>query len=417
MKIVPKVWGEEHWIVNKDYCGKLLILKKGYRCSLHHHKNKDETFYIVKGKVLMETDGEEQIMESGDSAHIKPNRNHRFTGLEHSEIIEFSTHHEEEDSYRDTKSGRIDVESIELKTEKNVLVTGGAGFIGSTLAIELQKLGFNVIIADNLSSGNKDNLADFTGKFIDADVSLPLPIAGKLDIIFHLASITDTTFKDDTEMIQQNLNGMLEMIRLAKKTGARLVYASSAGIYGNGHAPMNEHQNPEPLNAYALSKSMMDTVAEKFSNDIKIIGLRYFNVFGPKERLKGKSSSMIYQLAKKMLKGEKPGLFTDGNQKRDHIYVKDVVKATIAASKAEKFGIYNVGTGIATTFNEVVAALNESLGTNLEIEYFDNPIELVYQNNTQADTANIQKDLNWKAEYSFKDAVKEYVEIIKRESD
>ena len=102
MKIISKVWGEEHWIVNNDkYCGKKLILKKGFRCSIHHHKIKDETFYIIKGEVLMEL-GENcekrRVMKPGDSIHIHPNLWHRFTGIEDSEIIEFSTKHMEEDS-------------------------------------------------------------------------------------------------------------------------------------------------------------------------------------------------------------------------------------------------------------------------------------------------------------------------------
>jgi len=113
-KIVPKVWGEEKWIVNRDYCGKLLRLSKGFRCSLHHHKNKDETFYINYGQVLMELEGEKMIMNQGDAILIKPNQKHRFFGLTDAEIIEFSTHHEEEDSYRTEGqlSGEFDLEKL-----------------------------------------------------------------------------------------------------------------------------------------------------------------------------------------------------------------------------------------------------------------------------------------------------------------
>lgn len=115
-KIVPKKWGSEEWIANYDYCGKKLILKKGYRCSMHHHKNKDETFYILKGKVLMEANNKKQIMTEGDSILITPNTKHRFTGLENSEIMEFSTHHEDSDSYREEGmlSGSVDLNKLEL---------------------------------------------------------------------------------------------------------------------------------------------------------------------------------------------------------------------------------------------------------------------------------------------------------------
>lgn len=115
IKIVPKVWGEERWIVNRDYCGKLLLLKKGYRCSMHHHKNKDETFFVTKGKVFLELDGEKMILNPGDAQLVMPNQKHRFTGLEDSEIVEFSTHHEDSDSYRDEPSGEAYISKLNIE--------------------------------------------------------------------------------------------------------------------------------------------------------------------------------------------------------------------------------------------------------------------------------------------------------------
>ena len=113
-KEVEKVWGKEIWVVNKEYCGKILELKKGFRCSVHQHKNKDETFYVTKGKVLMELGDEKQIMVPGQSLLITPNTKHRFTGLEDSEIFEFSTHHEDSDSYRSVDSGAVDLSTLDI---------------------------------------------------------------------------------------------------------------------------------------------------------------------------------------------------------------------------------------------------------------------------------------------------------------
>jgi len=113
-KEVKKEWGKEIWIVNRDYCGKKLILNKGFRCSMHYHKNKDETFYILNGKVLLEIGMQKNIMLPGDSILIKPGQKHRFTGLEYSEIMEFSTHHEDSDSYREESSGKVDLDKLEL---------------------------------------------------------------------------------------------------------------------------------------------------------------------------------------------------------------------------------------------------------------------------------------------------------------
>jgi len=103
----PKVWGEEHWIVNKEYCGKKLVLKKGYRCSIHHHKLKDETFYVISGRILMEVNDTSRILWPGDKQYIAPNDTHRFTGLEDSVMMEFSSHHREDDSYRGEASGKV----------------------------------------------------------------------------------------------------------------------------------------------------------------------------------------------------------------------------------------------------------------------------------------------------------------------
>jgi len=117
-KKVEKVWGNEEWIVNTDkYCGKILNLNKGFRCSMHHHKQKDETFYIIEGEVLLEHDGKMKILKSGESQRILPGQKHRFTGLENSKIIEFSTHHEDVDSYREEEqlSGKVDLNLIKEK--------------------------------------------------------------------------------------------------------------------------------------------------------------------------------------------------------------------------------------------------------------------------------------------------------------
>ena len=116
---VPKVWGEEHWIVNREYCGKKMVLNKGFRCSLHFHKDKDEVFYVTKGRVFLELGDGERIMEPGDHHHVPPGVEHRFWGLEDSEIIEFSTHHEDDDSYRvpGQESGPFDFAELEGRVD------------------------------------------------------------------------------------------------------------------------------------------------------------------------------------------------------------------------------------------------------------------------------------------------------------
>ena len=113
IKKVNKIWGSEEWIVNNDkYCGKILNLNKGFRGSMHYHKNKHETFYLLEGKVLLEVDGEKKVMKAGDVQILEPGMKHRFTPLENSKIIEFSTHHDDGDTYRDSGSGKVDLNKI-----------------------------------------------------------------------------------------------------------------------------------------------------------------------------------------------------------------------------------------------------------------------------------------------------------------
>ncbi len=293
-----------------------------------------------------------------------------------------------------------------------VLVTGGAGFIGSNLALELEKNRHKVTIVDNLFSGTENNLVDFKGKFMNSDISKQVKFPGEFDIIFHMAAITDPRYEKDEDMYEKNLNGFKLMLGLALKSNSKFVYASTANLYGNGPIPMREDQKKEIITEYGKSKLEMDEMAGGHFGKMHVVGLRYFNVFGPREAHKGRSASMIYHLYKAMREGRVPRLFEFGEQKRDHIYVKDAVNATIKAINAPS-GIYNVGTGIATDFNELVEILNETLGTKLETEYFKMPYDpRTYQTNTQADTTSAEKNLGFRAGFSLKEGIKDYIKWL-----
>lgn len=300
---------------------------------------------------------------------------------------------------------------------KNMLITGGAGFIGSNLAMELEKKGHNVVILDDYSSADIRGLRGFRGEVFIGDESRLDECGSTFDVIFHEAAITDTTFKDDREMLRKNIDGFRKVLQFAMRKGAALVYASSAGTYGNGKAPMKEPQEPQPLNAYAYSKYFMDNLAKKHAKDLTVVGVRYFNVFGPGEKHKGKSASMVYQLYRQMAAGRNPRIFKYGEQVRDHIYVKDAVAATIRAADAKESGIFNVGTGEATTFNQVIDCLNKAMKTSFRPEYFDNPYADAYQVNTRADISKIGKALGWKPKFSTRAGIADYVAWLKAQGE
>jgi len=290
------------------------------------------------------------------------------------------------------------------------LITGGAGFIGSNLALELKKQGNNVTVLDNFLKGNMKNLEGFKGEVVEGDES-KIPDE-EFDVVFHLAAITDTTVTDKQEMYDNNVNGFRLILEFCKKKNCKLVYASSGATYGDGPVPMKEDQALNPLNVYGESKVEMDKMAKQGFFGKTLVGLRFFNVFGPREHFKGKMSSMIYQLALQMKKGKNPRIFKHGEQERDHIYVKDVVTAVIKAASYDEFGIFNVATGTKTSFNQLIDFLNISLKMDLKPEYFNNPFVGAYQDTTVADMTKAEKELGFKAEYSVLDGVKDYIEWL-----
>lgn len=293
----------------------------------------------------------------------------------------------------------------------NCLVSGGAGFIGSNLALELEKCSYTVTILDSFHTGTQDNLKRFKGKLIEGNVQT-FDSNEKFDVIFHQAAITDPHQPDDNLVIRENLIGFSRMLDFAKKCKAKLVYASTANLYGNGPVPMRENQKKDTQCAYGVSKLIMDEQASMYGDSMHIVGLRYFNVFGSGEAHKGGAASMVYHLARQMKKGERPRIFRSGEQKRDHIYVKDVVRANLLALDAPS-GIYNVGTGIGTSFNKLVEYLNTTLHTLLKPEYIDMPYDAkTYQMNTQADITLAKSLLKFEAQWNLIDGIKEYLKVI-----
>ena len=317
---------------------------------------------------------------------------------------------------------------------KTILITGGAGFIGSNLAFYFQNnfSHCNIVVFDcfraeevftngNLKSfGHFNNLIGFTGEILCGDITkksdLSLLSNFKFDYIFHQAAISDTRVNDQEIIMRTNVNSFYDILEKAKKDGSTLIYASSAATYGSLPPPQTVGKE-HPENPYGYSKYIMDQIANSYSNknpEMKIVGLRFFNVYGPREYYKASTSSMVIQLGHQILDSKKVRLFKNSaNIFRDFIYIEDIVQANIKACNALHNGAFNVGTGTSRSFKEIVDILKTELNTNVDIEYINNPYSN-YQLNTQADIALTNKYLGFKPNFSLEAGIKAYIPEICR---
>jgi len=318
--------------------------------------------------------------------------------------------------------------------DKTILITGGAGFIGSNLAFYFQKNYPDSLIVvfdcfrneellknGNLKSfGHYKNLIGFNGEVICGNINnnddLSLLRNYKFDYIFHHAAISDTRVYDQEIVMRTNVNAFYDLLEIAKINNSVMVYASSAATYGSLPSPQAVGKE-RPENPYGYSKYLMDQIANLYSKknpNLKIIGLRFFNVYGPKEYFKAKTSSMVIQLGHQILDGKSPRLFESSRQiSRDFIYIEDVVQANIKACNSNQNGTYNVGTGISRNFQEIADILQKELGTELGTDYFPNP-HSSYQIHTQAEISSSKKYLDFKPMFSLELGIKNYIPEIRR---
>jgi ADP-L-glycero-D-manno-heptose 6-epimerase len=319
--------------------------------------------------------------------------------------------------------------------KKTILITGGAGFVGSNLAFYFQNNypKSKIIVVDcfrsgetfsngNLKSfGHFKNLLGFSGIVISGDINdknllKKLEKNYKFDYIFHQAAISDTTVNEQDLMIKTNVNAYENLLKIAIKHKANMIYASSAATYGD--SDRFEVGYEKPNNVYGFSKVMMDNVTNEYLKndlDISIVGLKYFNVYGPREFFKNKTASMVIQFGHQILKGLTPKLF-EGSDKilRDFIYIDDIIQANILATNPKKSGIYNVGTGKARSFEDIVNILQKELEIDNGKEYIPNPYIGSYQFFTQANIESTKKYLNYEAKFSMEEGIKAYIPEIKK---
>ncbi len=317
-----------------------------------------------------------------------------------------------------------------------IVLTGGAGFIGSCLLSKLNALGHeDIIVVDHLNSLKEKNLKGKKYRqYFEKDKFLELLKSDRLDeevyCIFHLGACSATTETNVEYLEKNNYQYSCAVADWALHHDARLIYASSAATYGDGSLGYSDEDETtvrlKPLNAYGESKQKFDLWVLAHDLQDKIAGLKFFNVFGPNEYHKGDMRSVIAKTYEKVVKEGRMGLFKsylpqykDGEQKRDFIYVKDAVDMILFFFDYQDInGIYNVGTGQARTWNDVAYALFAAVGKTANIDYIEMPetIKDKYQYFTQADMNKLKKAGYAKPLTKLEDAVVDYAGYLKGNS-
>ena len=283
-----------------------------------------------------------------------------------------------------------------------ILVTGGAGFIGSHIVEYLVQRGDNVIVLDNLSNGKMQNISKVSDdiNFVNGDVrdcNLVEQLVKDVDGVFHEAALVSVpeSFKMQNEYFDVNVNGTENILKLAKEYGFKIVYASSSSVYGNPKSvPIKEDDDRNPLNPYAKTKLEDELLAEKYSEmGVHIIGLRYFNIFG--RRQSKEYAGVIKLFLEKIQQNKAPIINGGGLQTRDFVYVEDVVKANILAMDSNiKYKFLNVGTGFSISVLDLANACIEASGLSLKPVHGPQlPGDIL---DSKADLELIKKLLEWK---------------------
>lgn len=310
-----------------------------------------------------------------------------------------------------------------------IIVTGGAGFIGSNLVKALNEKGnMDILVVDDLTDGTKfRNLVDCQViDYLDKDefligVKQKKKYSEEIQAIFHQGACSSTTEWNGRYMMENNYTYSKELLHYCLTLKIPFIYASSAAVYGTGKNFKEVKENEVPVNIYGYSKYLFDEYVRRFvaSPNSQVVGLRYFNVYGPREQHKGSMASVAWHLNQQIQVSGKVKLFTgsggyaDGDQRRDFIHVDDVVNVNLWMLESGHRGIVNVGTGASRSFNEVANAVISWHGKG-EIEYIDFPEHLrgSYQSYTEADIKSLRQ-MGYKNDFiSVEDGVKQYLDSL-----
>ncbi|MEM0050877.1 MAG: NAD-dependent epimerase/dehydratase family protein [Candidatus Bathyarchaeia archaeon] len=295
---------------------------------------------------------------------------------------------------------------------ETVIVTGGCGFIGSNLVERLAENN-EVYVIDNMHTGSEENLADamHTGNvhLIKDDAKNIGKHNINADFVFHLGMYSSSPmYKENPFLVGEILHGMTAVLEYAKAHNARVAFASSSSLYNGLNPPHREEMVPRVTDYYTEAKIGCERLAELYSNlyGVHTSAMRFFSVYGRHEKSKGKYANLVSQFLWSMKKGEQPVIYGNGEQRRDFVFVDDVVDAMIsAATKVSGFHAFNVGTGKNYSLNEMVGKLNAELGTDIKPKYVEMPMSN-YVMETLAHTGKAKEMLGFEAKVSLDKGIK-----------
>ncbi|RZN33665.1 MAG: NAD-dependent epimerase/dehydratase family protein, partial [Methanophagales archaeon ANME-1-THS] len=289
-----------------------------------------------------------------------------------------------------------------------ILVTGGAGFIGSNL-VEALVGEHEVTVLDNFHTGSMENLRAVKDriKLIDAPCSaiaqLKLPT---VEIIFHFGIPSSSPmYKENPLLVGEAINDAIRILEFARRKNAKLIFASSSSLYNGLLPPHREDMQIKVTDYYTEARLCIERIARLYYMlyQVRSIGLRFFSVYGFHEEAKGKYANIVSQFLWEMRTGKSPTIYGDGNQTRDFTFAKDVVDACIKAMESEvDCDIFNVATGVETSFNSVVSLLNDVLGTDIQPTHLPNPIQN-YVDRTLGDTTKTKRYLGFTCKYALRE--------------
>lgn len=303
---------------------------------------------------------------------------------------------------------------------RKALVTGGAGFIGSHLVDALVALHVDVVVLDDLSTGKRENLSQVSDRvtFVEgsvADQETVARVMTGIDVVFHQAAVASVpkSLEDPLGTHAVNVTGTLNVFEEARKAGVkRVVYASSCAIFGDDpELPKQETSPAAPKSPYALHKLTGEKYARLYGElfGLSTVGLRYFNVFGPRQDPSSPYSGVISIFSTRIAEEKPITIFGDGKTTRDFIYVADVVRANILAAEAENPSLaYCVGTGIETTLLEVVSVLEDAIGKKALVEHGKERVGDIKR--SVSDSTRAKKELMFHAETDFTEGIAKTIE-------